>query len=136
MAMSTRGSSNQRQNRPPSIPETFGPISTVSGFMLATFTLLQIVLPSSIFQAIGALVVGILTAVLLIRTGKLDMQTASLAIAITILAVALLTIAILAGIPVVGSIAAANGSPLGNVNITLINSKGTRQETNTDKDGQ
>jgi hypothetical protein len=110
-------------------------ITAVFGLMIAIFTVLEIFLPTSFAQPLGALVSGLVLTALLACVGKWDWGT----MLITWLAVGigLIILYLIVSCPatVVGAVVDSSGSPVVGLTLVLTDSDGVDHKAVTDENG-
>lgn len=110
-------------------------IAGVVGLMLAIFSLLELFLPTSLVQPIGALIIGLGATIILVWMGRI-----SLAIALPVwltVGLVLMALSLIVSRPAVvaGAVIDSRGAPLSGTTLILTDSSGVDHKVVTDEEG-
>ena len=128
-------SASSPRNAPPSFNDAVKVVAGVAGLMIAIFTLLSILLPTSPIQPIGALVIGLILTVILVWMSKWTWATAL----VTWLGMGVLLITVYLIVSrqatVIGAVVDRNNRPVVDLVLVLRDSSGVPHEVATDENG-
>ena len=128
-------SASSPPNAPPSFNDAVKVVAGVAGLMIAIFTLLSILLPTSPIQPIGALVIGLILTVILVWMSKWTWATAL----VTWLGMGVLLITVYLIVSrqatVIGAVVDRNNRPVVDLVLVLRDSSGVPHEVATDENG-
>lgn len=119
--------------------KTFGrpvkEIAGIVGLMLAIFSLLELFLPTSLVQPIGALLIGLGATIILVWMGKISLAVA-LPVWLTV-GLALIALSLVVSRPAVvaGAVVDNSGAPLSGATLILTDSSGVDHKVVTDEEG-
>ncbi len=110
-------------------------VATVIGLMVALFGLLEIFLPASLIQPVGALVIGLALTAYLVSINKWTWGTA-FPTWLTV-SIALIVVYLIVSRPatVVGSVIESNGVPVAGLTLVLTDSSGVEHKAIADENG-
>lgn len=110
-------------------------ITTVIGLMTIIFTLLAILLPTSLVQPIGALVIGLVFTGIFIWMGRLDWGTALIVWVAVSIGFIIVHLFVSRSATVVGRVVDNSGSPAVGLTLVLTDSSGVDHKAVTDENG-
>jgi len=117
-------------------PRLIGVIASVIGVMISIFGLLNILLPTSLVQPIGALAIGLIGTAILVWMGRWTWGIALptwLAVSLVLL---ILYLFVSRPAIVIGSVINKDGSPAVGLRLVLTDHNGVEHRVNTDEEGK